>query len=150
MTIAPTLSGGLKILPEEEEDWLVLLEITQDGDCDLARRFAGLMDEDSMWEDIVMPELESEFADQRLAVVRAVVKARKSGEEEVLIESADAETWYGALNQARLAMESKYKFGPRELRNPGEIEGREKRSAYFREDFYSTIQSLLLRYVMGD
>ena len=150
MTIAPTLSGGLKILPEEDEDWMVLLEIADDGDCDLARQFAGLMDEDSMWEDIVMPELESEFANQRLAVVRAVAKARKSGEGEVVIESADAETWYGALNQARLAMESKYKFGPRELRSPEEIEDREKCSAYFREDFYSAIQSLLLRYVMVD
>jgi len=150
MTIAPTLSGGLKLLPEEDEDWFILLEIAQDGDADLARHFADLMDEDSMWEDIVMPELASDFSKQRETVMNAVVQAKKRDEDEVVIELADADAWYGALNQARLAMEAKYQFGPRELRDPSQLKSKEMRSAYFRNDFYCTVQSLLLEYVMDD
>ena len=56
MTIGPTIAGGLKLVPEEDEDWLILLEIANDGDSDLSQRLATLMDEDSMWEDIVVPE----------------------------------------------------------------------------------------------
>ena len=150
MTIAPTLAGGLKLLPEEERDWYLLLEIAQDGDADLAKHFADLMDEDSMWEDIVMPELESDFSKQRETVMKAVVKAKKAGEDEVVIEPADADAWYGALNQARLAMEAKYRFGPRELSDPSQLQSNEMRSAYYRNDFYCTVQSLLLEYVMDE
>jgi len=116
MTIAPTVSGGLKLIPEEEQDWMVLLEIAHDGDGDLAQHFAGLMDEDSMWEDIVVPELESEFSAQRKTVLKAVMEAREKESDGLIIERKDAEEWYGALNQARLAMEGKYRFGLRVLR----------------------------------
>jgi|TARA_B110000914_G_scaffold38283_1_gene31517 hypothetical protein len=150
MTIGPTIAGGLKLVPEEDEDWLILLEIANDGDSDLSQRLATLMDEDSMWEDIVVPELEQEFSKQRLDVMVEVVKAKGEEAEAIHIDKESAETWYGALNQARLAIESKYTFGPRELNSPGEIEDPEARSAYFRNDFYCTIQSLLLRYVMDD
>ncbi len=150
MTIGPTIAGGLKLVPEADQDWLILLEIANDGDSDLSRRFASLMDEDSMWEEIVVPELEQEFTKQRLDVMMVVVKAKGGNEEAIHIDKEGAETWYGALNQARLALESKHKFGPRELNSPKEIKDPEARSAYFRNDFYSTIQSLLLRYVMVD
>jgi hypothetical protein len=150
MTIAPTLSGGLKLVPEEEQDWLILLQIADDGDGNLAQQFSDLMDDDSMWEDIVVPELEVEFSEQRRKVVAAILQAREAEGDGVLVEKADAEAWYGALNQARLAMEAKYHFGPRELRDPSELEESEARSAYFRNEFYCTVQSLLLEYVMGD
>jgi len=150
MTIGPTVGGGLKLVPEEEQDWLVLLEIAHDGDNDLASELAGLMDEDSMWDEIVVPELQTEFSTQRRLVLKAIIEARSSGDEEVVIEPGDAESWYGALNQARLALESEYRFGPRELNNPGKIESAKMRSAYFRNDFYCTVQSLLLKYVMSD
>jgi len=150
MRIGPTLSGGLKLLITEERDWFVLLGIAEDADGDLAKHFASLMDEDSMWEDIVVPELESDFSKQRETVLKMVVEAKKAEEEEVVIERTDAEAWYGALNQARLVMEERYQFGPRELREPEEIQDSEMRSAYFRNDFYCTVQSLLLQYVMDE
>ena len=150
MTIGPTVGGGLKLVPEEKQDWMVLLQITQDGDAEVAKKFGGLMDEDSMWDEIVVPELEADFDRQRKLVLKAVLEARALGDEEVVIGSEDAETWYGALNQARLALEEEYQFGPRELSDPDEIADDQTRSAYYRNDFYSTIQSLLLQYVMGD
>ncbi len=150
MTIAPTVSGGLKLLPEEEQDWLVLFKIADDADGDLARHFAGLMDEDSMWEEIVVPELDHEFSAQRKKIMKAVFEARDGAEEGLVIERKDAEDWYGALNQARLLLEEKYRFGSREPRDPNEIKDSEMRSAYFRNDFYGTVQSLLLEYVMVD
>ncbi len=150
MTVGPTLDGGLKLVPEEEQDWDVLLKIAGDAQGDLPQKLAGLMDEDSMWEDIVMPELATEFSSQRSYVSGVVEKARKAEEDEVIIRRDDAEQWYGALNQARLALEEKYGFGPRELRDADEISDEDMRSAYFRDEFYVTIQSLLMQYVLTD
>jgi hypothetical protein len=147
MTIGPTVAGGLKLVPEEDQDWVVLLEIANDGDGDLSKRLAGLMDEESMWEEIVVPELEEEFKRQRLEVVMAVIKA-KSEREAVHIDKETAETWYGALNQARLELEARYHFGPREHLAPHEIKDEAARAALYRSDFYSAVQNLLLRYVM--
>lgn len=149
MTIGPTVAGGLKLIPKDEKDWLVLLEIANDGESDLSKRLAGLMDEDSMWDEIVVPELEQQFSRQRLEVMKEVVKA-KADESEIHIDQKTAETWYGALNQARLGLENKYRFGRREDADPSEIEDRFARAAFYRDHFYSTVQSLLLRYVIKD
>jgi len=149
MTIGPTVAGGLKLVPEEEQDWMVLLEIAKDGDGRLSSRLGGLMDEDSMWDEIVVPELDDEFSKQRMEVVMAVMKAKGEGEA-IHIDKESAETWYGALNQARLELEAKYKFGPREDREPGEIKDRSARAAFYRNDFYCTVQSLLLEHVMTE
>lgn len=150
MTLAPTLDGGLQLVPEVEQDWLVLLEIAADGSEDFAQRFAGLMDEDSMWEDIVVPDLQVEFSAQRTHVLEAVKKARHTESGEILIGPADADLWYGALNQARLTMESQYHFGPREFADPEEIVDPVMRSAFLRDEFYLTLQSLIMRFVMEE
>mgnify|MGYP005845673589 CR=1 FL=1 len=149
MTIGPTVAGGLKLVPEEEQDWMVLLEIANDGEGSLSKRLADLMDEDSMWDEIVLPELEENFSKQRLEVVMEVMKAR--GEEEPIhIKKEAGETWYGALNQARMELEERYRFGNREFLDPDDLTSEEARAAFYRSDFYSTVQSLLLRFVMGD
>ena len=91
MTIGPTVAGGLKLIPEEEG--LVLLEQQRQGRS--AFSAAGeLMDEESMWNEIVVPELEEDFSKQRLEVVMAVMKAK--GEEDIHIDQESAEAWYGA------------------------------------------------------
>ncbi|YCM43718.1 hypothetical protein V2O64_20645 [Verrucomicrobiaceae bacterium 227] len=150
MTLAPTLNGGLKLIPEERQDWLVLLEITADSNQGLAREFGELMDEDSMWDEIVVPELEAEFSTQRKHVLKVVKKAQRAEDKEVVIEPKDADLWYGALNQARLSLEAEYKFGPREFADPEEIDDPAMRSAFLRDEFYLTLQSLILRYVSLD
>ena len=149
MTIGPTVAGGLKLIPEEDQDWLVLLEIAKDGDGRLSRRLAGLMDEESMWNEIVVPELEEDFSKQRLEVVMAVMKAKGEGED-IHIDKESAEAWYGALNQARLELESEFQFGQRDEIDPDKIKDDAARAAFYRSDFYSAVQSLLLRYVMTD
>lgn len=149
MTIGPTVAGGLKLVPEVDKDWIVLLEIANDGQGKLSKRLAKLMDEDSMWDEIVVPELEREFSKQRLEVMKEVVKV-KAEKGVIHIEKETAETWYGALNQARLGLEERYQFGPRDLVNPSGIEDPMARAAYYRSDFYCTVQSLILRYVMVD
>ncbi|HBI30515.1 MAG TPA: hypothetical protein DDY45_00625, partial [Verrucomicrobiales bacterium] len=118
-------------------------------DSDLAGRLAGLMDEDSMWDEIVAPELAEEFSKQRITVVKEVMRAKEE-EDEIHILKGSVDVWYGALNQARLALEDKYRFGAREDVDPKMLEDSSARAAYFRNNFYSHIQGLLLQYVMGD
>lgn len=77
MTVGPTVAGGLKLVPETEHDWMLLIGIAGDSDSDLAGRLAGLMDEDSMWDEIVAPELAEEFSKQRITVVKEVMRAKK-------------------------------------------------------------------------
>lgn len=149
MTVGPTVAGGLKLVPETEHDWMLLMGIAGDSDSDLAGRLAGLMDEDSMWDEIVAPELAEEFSNQRITVVKEVMRAKEE-EDEIHILKSSVDVWYGALNQARLALEDKYKFGAREDVDPKMLEDSSARAAYFRNNFYSHIQGLLLQYVMGD
>lgn len=149
MTVGPTVAGGLKLAPETEHDWMLLIGIAGDSDSDLAGRLAGLMDEDSMWDEIVAPELTEEFSKQRITVVKEVMKAKEE-EDDVHIVKSSADVWYGALNQARLALEDQYKFGAREEVDPKMFENPSARAAYFRNNFYCHIQSLLLQYVMVD
>lgn len=149
MTIGPTVAGGLKLVPEEEQDWEVLLEIANDGKGNLAGRLGGLMDEDAMWDEIVVPELEDNFSKQRLQVVMTVMKARGDGEP-IHIDPESAEIWYGALNQARLELEAKFRFGAQEDRDPDSLTDPSARAAFYRNEFYGTVQSLLLRYVLTD
>lgn len=147
MTVGPTVAGGLKLVPETEHDWMLLIGIAGDSDSDLAGRLAGLMDEDSMWNEIVVPELNEEFSKQRITVVKEVMKAKEE-EGDIHILKGNAEVWYGALNQARLALEDRYKFGAREDVDPKMFEDSSARAAYFRNNFYSHVQGLLLQYVM--
>ena len=82
-------------------------------------------------------------------VVMAVMKAKGEGED-IHIDQESAEAWYGALNQARLEWESEFQFGQREEIDPDEIKDDAARAAFYRSDFYTAVQSLLLRYVMSD
>ncbi|MBT4797874.1 MAG: hypothetical protein HON81_06110 [Verrucomicrobia bacterium] len=149
MTVGPTVAGGLKLVPETDHDWMLLIGIAGDSDSDLAGRLAGLMDEDTMWDEIVAPELAEEFSKQRIQVVKEVMRAKEEdGDIHILKGSVDV--WYGALNQARLALEDKYKFGAREEVDPKIFEDPSVRAAYFRNNFYSHVQGLLLQYVMVD
>jgi hypothetical protein len=65
----------------------------------------------------------------------------------VWIEPDDAFQWYGALNQARLALEDLHHFGPEDQVAIGELSPA-SRSAFFRSHFYLALQSLLLDHVI--
>ncbi len=149
MTLTPTLEGGLVIEPGSEKDWQVLQMISRDSgrSAYLAESLAGLMIEDSEWEEYVVPDLTSSFDRQSSYVAVTIEEARKHGEQVIFVKPKHAEQWYGAVNQARLALEARYK-----LSKLDDLEGApdEMRSAYFRDRFYLMLQSMLLEYVMGE
>lgn len=148
MTVMPTVEGGLKLIPEEDYDWNVLSAIALDAHEDLAKRFGGMMDEESMWDDIVVPDLELHFGSQLEEVIRALKAGRKEGE--VIISPETSEAWYGALNQARLGLERIYHFGPDEKVVMEELSSGDEKEAYRRGRFYSAVQAVLIEYVMPD
>lgn len=151
MKVAPLLKGGLRIDVETPVDWMVLRCIPYDarsGGIDLADRVSAPMAGDegiADWRDFVLPDLRDGFNAQ-LAAIEAAVNAAGGDDApgEVFIPKDDAELWYGGLNQARLALEERYRLSEAVLveMTPG------KRSAWFRSQFYLELQSLLLSHVM--
>ena len=157
MNIGPTLDGGLRIDAEDPGDWEVLRCIVLDArgrPVDLASRLGRLIGDEPEpgdWEEFVVPDLRVEFDGQLQLVKRAIEAAvAESGPEtggSVAISRDDAELWFGALNQARLALEEVYRFSATVGEEPDRSDtGR--RSAYFRSQFYSAVQELLLQFVI--
>ena len=156
MKIYPTVMGGLRIDVECEADWQLLNMIILDASsCDrgLADRLADAIGDEQVaadWSEWVVPELEEGFAAE-LAYVKMVIKTARSearGEVGPLwIIPREAQRWYGALNQARLALEARHHFGPGE---GVDIESlpMEKRGAFMRSQFYCALQSALLDHVL--
>lgn len=159
MKVMPTLEGGLRIAVETATDWLVLEQIAADalqgGEEKLPSRLSALMDEESEWEEIVIPELKDFFSGQLHKVADTVHQAQKDAdpaaeppEGKVFIVREDGQQWYGALNQARLALESRYKFGPTQEVSEVNSFPVAKRSAFIRSQFYCALQSVLLEHVL--
>ncbi len=147
MNVLPTLEGGLCILPESDTDWVALELICHDvgRPAHLAESLADLMDEDSEWEEFVVPDLEEVFNGQCRFVAATIEKARDNSERTIFITPAQAEKWYGAINQARLSLEARYKLEA--VDDIEEVES-EVRSAYFRDRFYLFLQSMIMEHVM--
>ncbi|MEM1085760.1 MAG: DUF2017 family protein [Verrucomicrobiota bacterium] len=152
MKAAPTLDGRIRIDVESPLDRMILHAIPHDArtaGVDLAERLGDVMDEDGGkedWNDYVLPDLREDFNDQLTTIEEALTGLEAEKPEPIFILKEDAETWYGGLNQARLALEERYHFHdeePEEM-TPG------KRSAFFRSHFYQTLQSLLLEFLMRD
>jgi len=155
MKIAPTLQGGIRIDVESMLDWVSLEMISLDAkreDTTLGKLFAKRMPQDDDWDEYVVPDLEEEFNGQLDYVNRKVRLARSRNSEEgsLHINPADAGEWYGALNQARLALEEKFSLSDYDTCELEEIQllKDEIRSAYIRSHFYADVQGLLLSYVM--
>jgi hypothetical protein len=153
MKAGPTLDGRLRIDAEGGADWFVLCQIEQDAAGDpLAERLGGLMTGDAAedWQEFVVPDLQEEFEGRVEFVRREVASAMVEAEGAVgslWITKERAFDWYGALNQARLALEERYRFG-QDLMSPASIKDVERRSAFVRSQFYSALQSLLLDHLM--
>jgi hypothetical protein len=151
MKLALILNGGLRIEPESALDWNVLRCIVYDAaPDDLAARLASVIDDPSGdWGEFVVPELEATFSRQLMQVREAIElsaggPAGQKGAVEILPDQADL--WYGALNQARLALEEQHRFGGNEP--PPPTDPAERRSAFFRSQFYFEIQQVLISRVM--
>lgn len=156
MKVAPTLEGGLRLDAEDAEDWEILRCIDIDAhsrDSDLADSMGGLIGEEADgddWREYVVPDLREAFEDELGGVCAAIESAAHKADDGVgslWITPADAFAWYSALNQARLALEDIYRFGPTDHVDPGPM-AEDARDAYLRSKFYVAIQSLLLEYAM--
>jgi hypothetical protein len=156
MTVMPTLEGGLRLDAEDASDWELLRAIVVDANCcktDLASRLGGLMSEEAGsedWEELIVPDLREGFQDELAeigALIESAVFASASGPGPIWITPEDAFPWYSSLNQARLALEEIYHFGPESKADPLKMTP-VQRAAFIRSGFYSDIQSLLLRHVM--
>jgi len=156
MKILPTLEGGLRIDAEDDGDWQLLSGITRDAvSCDekLSLRLGSFITDIAVvsdWLEYIVPELEETFHGHLAHLAAAISAARfeaAGGPGPLWITPDDAFHWYSALNQARLALEERFGFGPQELIDPAELPS-DMRSAFLRSHFYCTIQSLLLDHVM--
>lgn len=158
MKAMPTLEGGLRIDAEDASDWELLRAIVDDarspGD-DLASRLGGFISEDAGgedWQEYVVPDLREAFQDELAQVAVAIDTAfvdAECGSGPVWITREDVFFWYSALNQARLSLEEKFKFGQTEILDPKKLTP-SGWAAYYRSKFYCAIQGLLLEYVMGN
>ena len=151
MKILPTLEGGLCILPESEIDWNELQLICSDDDRPtyLAESLADLMDGDSEWGEYVVPDLEENFRNQTQFVDAAIKQARHNNEPAIFIPPAEAERWYGAINQVRLSLQASYDVEDLDESVDSNDWEPELRSAYFRNRFYLLLQSMLLEFIMN-
>jgi hypothetical protein len=152
MKIAPTLEGGLRIDPETAEDWHILRAIILDAnghETDLASRLGGLVTDERIaedWQDFVVPDLRESFTDDLhriYAAIEAAAAFPKDGETPIWITREDALTWYSALNQARLALEEKYRFGQDPESDPANL-STVRHEALLRSHFYCALQSFIL------
>jgi hypothetical protein len=156
MNILPTLEGGLRIDVENDGDWQILSAITNDAiSCDehLAERLGRMITDADVapdWREYVVPDLEAGFNGDVQHVSNAIASARYEcggGAGPLWIAPDDGLRWYSALNQARLALEETYHFGPSETIHLAGLPVAH-RSAFIRSQFYCAVQSLLLDHVM--
>jgi hypothetical protein len=154
--ILPTLEGGLRIDAEDPGDWTLLQGITHDAiSCDekLAERLGNLITDEDVapdWREYIVPDLDEAFHADLTHIANAIAAAHVEcggAAGPLWITREDAGHWYGALNQARLALEEVHHFGPAENLQPADLPP-PSRNAFLRSQFYCAIQSLLLEYVM--
>lgn len=148
--------GGLRIDAEGEADWhLLYMIITDAASCDrgLAARLADAIGDREMaadWNEWVVPELAEGF-EAELAFVKMVIETARSeasgGVGPLWIIPREAQRWYGALNQARMALEAIHHLGPSDGIDFEKLT-LEKRGAFMRSQFYCALQSALLERVM--
>lgn len=151
MKILPTAELGLCIEVEDSGDWLLLKGITHDAvSCEekLAHRLGKLIVDPAVapdWHDYIVPDLEAGFSAHLITVASAIAAARVEfggGPGPLWITGNDAWDWYSALNQARLALEDRFHFGPGQDLDPATL-APECRAPFLRSQFYCAIQSLL-------
>lgn len=153
MKASPDPEGNIILHAETPSDWDVLRSIARDGaGFALAEAMGGLMESGPAgqdWHDFVVPELEDAFSKQLEFIARGVSDARENahgGPGPIPIRREDAEIWYGALNQARLALDNHYGLSDADAEVMSM--SRPRRTAYFRSHIYLRIQSMLLDHLM--
>lgn len=156
MKAFPTPNGIIHIEVEDVDDWRLLTRLLIDAgdtDYDIADDICGRisdMEVASDWRDFVVPDLVVKF-DASLARVAASIelacKEHDGGGGGFTIDPQYSHDWYGVLNRARLALESKYHLAA-SRKNAGEMTS-EIHAAYLRDRLYCALQSLILDHAFG-
>ncbi|MGJ8672172.1 DUF2017 family protein [Rubritalea sp.] len=157
MRVAPTLDKSLRIDAESATDWLVLEMICTDAsqmpDGPLADKLANYMAADEDWNELITPELSDQFNEQVRHVSRAISTAEKDSKltGSLFIKAADADIWFGAINQARLSLEERHDISKHEdeiNEDALEYEDPSLKAAIIRYHFYTSLQSIMLDYIL--
>lgn len=157
MTMAPTLEGGLRIDADSLTDWMILELICADATRlpgpPLYDQISSRMEQNDDWKEFVVPDIVTQFEEQITYVSRAISSAPRDEEHagSVFISKEDAMTWYGTVNQARLSLEKQHNLSTHEdLDTEEDLEKLEPelRAAVIRNHFYTSIQTLLLEFVL--
>lgn len=157
MRVAPTLDKSLRIDAESPTDWLVLEMICTDAsqmpDEPLADKLADFMVADEDWNELITPELSDQFNEQVLHVSRAISTAEKGSDltGSLYIPADEADIWFGAINQARLSLEERHKVSQHEDEIDDEsleYEDPTLKAAIIRYHFYTSLQSIMLDYIL--
>ena len=156
MKASPAPDGTLLLCPETPADWDMLGGIVRDGTGrGLAEAMGGLMEGSPAaldWHDYVVPELAETYSSQLEFIARAVGEAREDAQDGpglIVIRREDADLWYGALNQARLALEERHQLAGATAVEDVMALPRPRREAYFRSHVYLQLQSMLLDTLMS-
>lgn len=138
------------------DEWNLLSGIPHDAlSCDqpLAERLGSLVTEADLmedWREFILPDLDEVFQSEVAHVAASVSAARSQadgGEGHLWITRDDAMKWYSALNQARLAIEERHRFGPEEDFDPARLTP-ESGAALLRSMVYTNLQKNLLAIVI--
>lgn len=159
MTVAPTLDKGLRIDVDSATDWQVLDMICTDATLQngpsLAESLGGFMEDDEDWSELMTPELGEQFNEQVTHVSKAISSAKKENDltGSVSISHDEADIWFGAINQARISLESRFQLSKLEEEFEDGIQADDIKdpallSAIIRYDFYSRIQNIMLDYIL--
>lgn len=159
MKAIPIDNGGLCLEMEDADDWKLLARMlldARDPEFDLAEDLGGQVTDEAVagdWREFVVPDLRVSFDDGLERVAKAIHRAHQDsagGAGLVLIPRDAGAEWYGALNNARLALEARHKFGrdSHDRPRPQVVAGfsSEKRAAFLRERLYCALQCALLEH----
>ena len=155
--MAPTLDGGLRIDADSLTDWMILELICADATSlpgpPLYDQISSRMVQNDDWKEFVVPDIVTQFNDQITFVSRAISSAPRDEEHagSIFINKQNANTWYGTVNQARLSLERQHQLSKvEEILTEEDLEELDEdvRAAVIRNHFYTSIQSLLLEFVL--
>lgn len=153
------MEGGLRVDLAEEADWAVfqmLLEDARGQSKDWLAKRLGVLMEDDDWDEYVVPDLAEFFGEQAALVNKALQEAKEEAdglEGKLFISREEGQAWYSILNQARLALEGRWKLAEAEAIQGDEAEESlltdpQRFSALMRSRLYLLLQTRLLEFVL--
>lgn len=149
MKLVSLPSGALRVVRHNKYDLAVLNELLSHDLRKLPRRLKNDLDYEPEWGKTLGTKSIEAYSSQRRFVIEAVTTALEADEKKMVIDLGEGEAWYGALNQARIAIDEEFEVS--KLGNPSldEINDEDLRFAYSRFWIYYSIQMAVLEEVIG-